>query len=237
MKCPYLHIKCPNRETPGELKDNCLLKEPWACPHQDKQDELLLTELKEIVLEIRQYLCNTEFAPEPFKEPIDPNKLTVEFPNQILAKVKQHYQQKKICKLGRSPMGKPSGCVEFGFCENCEHQQKMLDRPDREKILEIINPMKWMNLRKGEEWQDDGVDQILALIPDMGEIESRIETVTTQLKTVNKKLDDREKDLIEAKREERERIFAEGEQFFHPDPSYTDIQGFLKWWQTLKEEK
>ncbi len=40
---------------------------------------------KEIVLGIRQYLCNTEFAPEPFTEPVDLNKLTIEFPNQILA--------------------------------------------------------------------------------------------------------------------------------------------------------
>jgi len=41
----------------------------------------------------------------------------------------------------------------------------------------------------------------------------------------------------EAKKQERERIFTEGEKFFHPDPPYTDIEGFLKWWQSLGEEK
>lgn len=45
--------------------------------------------IKEIVLEIRQYLCNTEFAPEPFTEAIDPNKLIVEFPNKILSLLQQ----------------------------------------------------------------------------------------------------------------------------------------------------
>jgi len=46
----------------------------------------LLVELKEVVLEIRQYLCNTEFAPEPFTEPVDIEKLTMEFPALILSK-------------------------------------------------------------------------------------------------------------------------------------------------------
>ena len=91
-----------------------------------KQDELL-TELKEIVLQIRQYLCNTEFAPEPFTKPIDPEKLTVDFPKQILAKVLKHRQE------------------------------------DLDKVREEITRL-------------------------------------------NKKLNDREEDLIEAKREERERI-------------------------------
>lgn len=40
--------------------------------------------MREMVLEIRQYLCNTEFAPEPFTEPIDPEKLTRYFPNLLL---------------------------------------------------------------------------------------------------------------------------------------------------------
>lgn len=40
-------------------------------------------ELVEIVLRIRQYLCNTEFAPEPFTKPVDIDILKVQFPNQI----------------------------------------------------------------------------------------------------------------------------------------------------------
>ena len=49
--------------------------------------------IKEIVLEIRQYLCNTEFAPEPFTEPVDPDKLTIEFPNQILSHIKEEIEK------------------------------------------------------------------------------------------------------------------------------------------------
>jgi len=41
-------------------------------------------EAVEIVLEIRQHLCNTEFAPEPFTAPLDLHKLKVEFPQRIL---------------------------------------------------------------------------------------------------------------------------------------------------------
>jgi len=48
-----------------------------------KQEELL-DGIKEWVLEIRQYLINTEFAPEPFTEPIDVNVLTIEFPKKLL---------------------------------------------------------------------------------------------------------------------------------------------------------
>ena len=40
--------------------------------------------IKEWVLEIRQYLCNTEFAPAPFKEPVDANVLTIEFPKKLI---------------------------------------------------------------------------------------------------------------------------------------------------------
>jgi len=47
-------------------------------------DEKLRAEVGEIVLEIRQYLCNTEFAPQPFTEPLDPKKLTQEFPEKII---------------------------------------------------------------------------------------------------------------------------------------------------------
>lgn len=53
---------------------------------------------KEIVLEIRQYLCNTEFAPEPFTEPVDPDKLTIEFPKQILALFPSEEQVRKEAK-------------------------------------------------------------------------------------------------------------------------------------------
>lgn len=52
---------------------------------QKKQYEEVREAVAEWVLEIRQYLCNTEFAPEPFTEEVDINKLKVEFPDKILS--------------------------------------------------------------------------------------------------------------------------------------------------------
>lgn len=51
-----------------------------------KQD-IIREEIKEFVLEVRQYLCNTEFAPEPFTEPVDIDKLTKEFPKELMKKL------------------------------------------------------------------------------------------------------------------------------------------------------
>lgn len=45
--------------------------------------------LADIILEIRAYLCNTEFAPEPFTEPVDAEILRVKYPSQILAIFKE----------------------------------------------------------------------------------------------------------------------------------------------------
>ena len=57
--------------------------------NKDKtQDKGLEEGLADIVLGIRQYLCNTEFAPEPFTESVDIQKLKVEFPAAILQAVK-----------------------------------------------------------------------------------------------------------------------------------------------------
>lgn len=64
---------------------------------QPLPDEELERELKEIVLEVRQYLCNTEFAPEPFKEPVDAKVLTVEFPKKLLALLAKEYMSKEEC--------------------------------------------------------------------------------------------------------------------------------------------
>lgn len=43
-----------------------------------------LEALIEVILEVRHYLYNTEFAPDGWVEPVDINKLRVDFPNQIL---------------------------------------------------------------------------------------------------------------------------------------------------------
>jgi len=58
-----------------------------------KQEEIR-EGIKEWVLEIRQYLCSTEFAPEPFKEPVETDVLTIEFPKKLLS-----YLAKEGCVL------------------------------------------------------------------------------------------------------------------------------------------
>ncbi|KKN74759.1 hypothetical protein LCGC14_0388010 [marine sediment metagenome] len=99
----------------------------------------------------------------------------------------------------------------------CPHKElaKAQNRPDsREKIAEKY----WLVLREfsaftcAVEWKDasessrqeccEWADQLIALYPDVEELD-RIRDEITRL---NKKLDDREEDLIEAKREEKERI-------------------------------
>lgn len=60
-----------------------------------KGDSSKFEAAKQIVLEIRQYLCNTEGAPEPFTTPIDPKKLTVYFPKKILALIPDVEEAKK----------------------------------------------------------------------------------------------------------------------------------------------
>ena len=59
-------------------------------------DEALEKELAEIILEVRQYLYNTEFAPEPFTKPVDLNKLKVEFPKRILNLLRQREDTEQI---------------------------------------------------------------------------------------------------------------------------------------------
>ena len=65
---------------------------------QPLPDEELERELKEIVLEVRQYLCNTEFAPEPFKKPVDAKVLTIEFPKKLLALLQRAKQTQPLDK-------------------------------------------------------------------------------------------------------------------------------------------
>ena len=130
-----------------------------------------------------------------------------------------------------------------------------LDRPDREKITkELIEAYK-LGIDSGKtgsyfsdaEARDShfgGVAESLAIIPDIEEIDE----LRTRLTDLEKKLDDREEDLIEAKKQERERIKLELSEFVNmlrrapemhgdvqSDPLKT--QEFLIWWQALKEDK
>jgi len=61
-----------------------------------KQEEIR-EELIQIILRIRQYLLNTEFCPEPFTEPMNPNKLRDGFSKEILEYL---YSQGVVIKVG-----------------------------------------------------------------------------------------------------------------------------------------
>lgn len=58
-------------------------------PYQDAQwsdIKEMRDELKEIILLVRQYLCNTEFAEEPFTKEIDPDIFPGKFVDMIIDK-------------------------------------------------------------------------------------------------------------------------------------------------------
>jgi len=46
-------------------------------------------ELREIILGIRQAMCNTEFAPEPFTKPLDIDKLVADTEVKLLSLLSQ----------------------------------------------------------------------------------------------------------------------------------------------------
>ena len=59
--------------------------------------------IAEIILAVRQYLLNTEFAPEPLGEPVDPKKLTEYFPDAILdlPEIKEGLELREKAKSGK----------------------------------------------------------------------------------------------------------------------------------------
>ncbi len=91
-------------------------------------------------------------------------------------------------------------------------EQKRLDRPDREKIARICNhthtkdgySVDWEDLKEYEKavFLNDA-DQILALISGI----EALDELRTRLTDLEKKLDDREEDSIEAKKQERVEAF------------------------------
>ena len=173
-----------------------------GCPCPEcKQDNLLLTELKEIVLQIRQYLCNTEFAPEPFTKPIDPEKLTVDFPKQILAKAKQHYELEKA-------FAKEEG-FDAGVGHERKYGQKRLDRPElRENFLLDLRLLE--EHKTSPEWIAMKYLYELALIPDEKEAVKRIKKQARDtIKGIEEMYEKDEANTIEeAKKQEGERIIG-----------------------------
>lgn len=90
--------------------------------------ESLREAIKEQVLEIRQYLLNTEFAPEPFTKPVDVETLTVEFPSKILHLCKEHglvfVEKEQLATLKVFGWGKYIEPLEI---EDTENETNLLD--------------------------------------------------------------------------------------------------------------
>lgn len=121
-----------------------------------------------------------------------------------------------------------------------------LDRPDREKIFQIILP-RVCRLRpevdiKGAQQAQLLTDELLALYPDKFTVEDEfVKAFAKDYKKTHEKL--HKADLIEAKREEKERIIAWGlERCPHWSGAETVAVGIIKrdcslCWKELKEEK
>jgi len=152
---------------------------------ENKQDELLLTQEEQMVV-------NNEAIKKSFGGQVaDLRTMMLE---AQLAKVKQHYEQTGIHIIKGT-----EHTEEFDHSE-----QKRLDRPDREKIARRLADFKGLDW----EWKSTRLDcereadWYVALIPDIEELDK----IRDEITGLNKKLDDREEDLIEAKKEGYEAV-------------------------------
>ncbi|TET43033.1 MAG: hypothetical protein E3J60_01185 [Dehalococcoidia bacterium] len=122
-------------------------------PKQDK-----IERVKEIVLEIRQYLCSTEFAPEPFTKPVDVKVLTEDFPSKIcqLFELKPDFIPCQHCGMLilRNKLRCPT-CDQVRPFEPKLDQSRLLTKEDlinyhREKFVDMYkgNDTTWCNVRE-----------------------------------------------------------------------------------------
>jgi len=87
-----------------------------------------------------------------------------------------------------------------------------------------------IRFQKLEMNREKHIDQILALFDEIRE--QGLVELKARLSELEKKLDDREADLIEAKREEKERIIREVETHYQGNYACLD----LEWWQAQLKE-
>ena len=153
-------------------------------------DELLLTEIAKL---LHRFRGKTVTAWESLQPSVKRERLADA--TQVLAKAKQHNEQKRDPFMSFLSHDYPEKARVLKRLKN----QKRLDRPDRESFLTDLRLLE--ERKTSPEWI---AMKYLALIPDIEELDKIREEITR----LNKKLDDREEDLITAKREERERIVA-----------------------------
>ncbi len=99
--------------------------------------------------------------------------------------------------------------AEISFKAGQEERKKRLDRPDRESIIDIFGcsncvaldecltdkPMNFCTEKR------DHLRGVLALIPDEEELRQKLDNLRIEQAALSKTLDDREVDLLEARRE------------------------------------
>jgi len=93
--------------------------------------------LKDTILEIRQYLLNTEFAPMPFTEPLDVKKLKDGFADQILSEVRAEIEK---CELTDGEIDKAEARGIYKATEpfHITAGGKSVAQVMKEKILEAL---------------------------------------------------------------------------------------------------
>lgn len=168
------------------------------------------TEEPELTLrnEVACYICGNMMCD---KNPLEqaPTGMAIECPEYlkeadvIIAKVKQHEQKdmSERDKIETEIFHYNPGISMKELKELVDKklsEQKRLDRPALEKDLlglELVGRVLHGHLYLSKA----DISKLLALYPDIEELEA----VKAEIKELNKKLNDREKDLINAKREER----------------------------------
>ena len=104
------------------------------------QQEEIRGGITEWVLEIRQYLINTEFAPELFTKPVDPNVLTIEFPKKLLRFLDRNNVVLKVEReLPKNPVSIPNLSGSVGIIEQINATSFQVYRDAQQDML------KWHN--------------------------------------------------------------------------------------------
>ena len=218
---------------------------------QCEQDKLLLKEIRGVLATSETMDKEAPFRCLP-EDCIDWQKLKAQ---RILAKVKQHYEQNKV------PAGILEATIQIRIAQAKELlakvktlEQKGLDRPElREEVEDILIKVATEPLATKPNGIQDELGQILALIPDIEELEETITYLEEAIQVMpecleaeadrvfyhrNAGIDVDLEDLEEAKKQERERIatIASFTVKLEGNTVVVDKYDWDRLWQALKGE-
>ena len=116
-----------------------------------------------------------------------------------LRQLYEFFESKLVAKVDRLRLNKPDRTkLQHLFCQHCKALQKTNDT-----VVECwYNPLDYDGVFAFCAANEDAINQILAQCPDI----ENLDELRTRLTELEKKLDDREVDLIEAKREILDKI-------------------------------